>query len=224
MIATIALVVAMQAQPAAAQIFHVRHEHAIGSCTGTLTFSPTDVRYETKEKKHQRAWNYPDVKFFEVVSPTELKIHSYESEGVLKLGSDRDYTFKITQGQITTELYQSLVAKSPRAVATRVIFSGTEIVQEIPVRHRHRLGGCQGVLTIARDKIIYRTDHEGDSRIWRLKDLQSFASNDPFNLRLSTAFETFNFDLKLPLQKTAYEHMWKALYSRDIQTYSKPTP
>jgi len=224
MISTIALIVFLQGQTLQAHTFHVRHEHAVGSCTGTLTFSATDIRYETKEKKHQRTWNYPDVKFFEIVSPAELKIHSYESESILKLGSDRDYTFKITQGQITNELYQMLVANSPRAVVTRVIFSGTEIVQEIPVRHRHRIGGCQGVFTIAQDKVIYRTDHEGDSRIWRLKDLQSFASNDPFHLRLSTAFETFNFDLKLPLEEAAYEHLWKALYSPDIQTYSKPKP
>ena len=236
MIATLALILALQAQPGEAQTFQVRHEHAVGSCTGTLTFSATDIRYEPKdakrksdsaqpqENKHQRTWNYPDVKFFEIVSPTELKIHSYESEGVLRLGSDRDYTFKLTQGQITNEFYGFLVAKSPRAVVTRVIFSDTVIVQEIPVRHRHGIGGCQGILTIAQDKIIYRTQHEGDSRIWLLKDLESFASNDPFHLRLSTAFETFNFDLKLPLQEAAYEHIWKALYSPDIQTYSKPKP
>ena len=246
MIATLALILVLQTQPPETQTFQVRHEHAVGSCTGTLTFSATDIRYEPadakrkqdspkpqdakrkrdsaqpQEKKHQRTWSYPDVKFFEIVSTGELQIHSYENEGVLKLGTDRDYTFKLTEGQITKELYDFLVAKSPRAVLTRVIFSGTEIVQEIPVRHRHSLGGCQGVLTIAQDKIIYKTSQEGDSRIWRLKDLESFASNDPFHMRLSTAFETFTFDLKLPLEEAAYEHIWKALYSPDIQTYAKP--
>ena len=92
------------------------------------------------------------------------------------------------------------------------------------MRHRHSIGGCQGVVTIAQEKIIYRTEHKGDSRIWLLKDLESFASNDPFHLRLSTAFETFNFDLKLPLEERAYEHIWKAIYSPDVQTYVKPKP
>jgi hypothetical protein len=222
MIATLALITFLQASPAEPQTFQVRHEHTVGSCTGTVTFFATDIRFETKNEKHQRTWSYPDVKFFEIVSAGELEIHSYEDEGVFKLGSDRDYTFKLTQGQITNELYQLLVEKSPRAVVTKVIFPGTETVQEIPVRHRHTFGGCQGVLTIAQDKVIYKTGHEGDSRIWRLKDLESFASNDPFHLRLSTAFETFNFDLKLPLQEAAYEHLWKALYSPHIQTYVKP--
>ena len=226
MIATIALLMVLQAQPPDAQTFvqtfAVRHEHTVGSCTGTLTFSATEIQYQTKEKKHQRTWNYPEVKFFEIVSTGDLTIHTYENQGVLKLGSDRDYTFTLTEGKIPDELYAFLVAKSPRAVVTRAIFSGTEIVQEIPVRHRHNLGGCHGVLTIARDKIVYRTSHESDSRIWRLKDLQSFASNEPFQLRLSSVFETFNFDLKLPLEQAAYEHVWKAIYSPDIQTYSKP--
>ena len=222
MIATLALMMVLQAQPPEVRTFAVRHEHTVGSCTGTLTFSATEIQYQTKEKKHQRMWSFPDVKFFEIVSSGELKIHTYENEGILRLGSDRDYTFKLTEGKIPDGLYAFLVAKSPRAVVTRAIFSGTEIVQEIPVRHRHNLGGCQGVLTIAQDKIIYRTSQESDSRIWRLKDLQSFASNDPFQLRLSTAFETFNFDLKLPLQEAAYEHIWKAINSPEIQSYLKP--
>ena len=224
MIAALALIMVLQEQPAKVQSFQVRHEHAVGSCTGTLTFSATDIRYETKEKKHQRTWNYPDVKFFEIVSLGELQIHSYEAAGILKLRSDRDYVFKATQWQFPAELYEFLVAKSPRAVVTGVILPGAVTVQEIPVRHRHNIGGCQGVLTIAQDRIIYRTEHTGDSRIWLLKDLESFASNDPFHLRLSTAFETFNFDLKLPLQEATYEHIWKALNSLDIQTYSKPRP
>ena len=202
-------------------ILQVKHAHTIGSCAGTLTFSQNEVRFETKEKNHQRVWTYPDVQFFEIVSPTELQIHSYEDEGILKLGRDRDFTFRLTSGELTTELYQFLVIKSPRTVVTHLVFSGTEVIQEIPVRHRHRLGGCQGTLTIARDKIIYRTDHPGDSRIWPLKDVESFASNDRFQLRVSTAFETFTFDLKLPLKEATYEHIWKAVYSPDIQSYSR---
>ena len=199
----------------------VRHEHALGSCPGTLIFSDAGVRYETKEKGRQRSWAYPDVKFFEIVSSKKIEIHSYEDQSVLRLGQDWDFVFEFTEGEIGNNLYQLLVDKSPRAVVTHVLFPGTELVQEMPVRHRHNIGGCQGVLTIAEDKIIYRTEHKGDSRIWRLKDIESFASNDPFHLRISTAFETFNFDLKLPLEEKAHEHIWNAVYSPAIQSYSR---
>ena len=198
----------------------VRHEHALGSCSGTLIVSDAGVRFETTEKGHQRSWNYPDVKYFEIVSLKKIEIHSYEDQSVLRLGQDRDFVFELTANEIGDNLYQLLVEKSPRAVVTHVVFPGTEVVQELPVRHRHNIGGCQGVLTIAEDKIIYRSEHKGDSRIWRLKDIESFASNDPFHLRISTSFETFTFDLKLPLQEKAYEHIWKAVYSPAIQSYS----
>lgn len=198
----------------------VKHEHTLGSCAGELRFSVDGVRYETKEKEHQRTWTYPDVKYFEIMSAKEIRLHTYEDQGVLRLGQDRDFVFRLTSGEISNELYKLLAAKSPRAVVTHILFPGTGIVQEIPVRHQHRIGGCQGILTAAEDKIIYRTEHKDDSRIWLLKDLESFASNDPFHLRISTAFETFNFDLKMPLEEETYEHIWKAVYAPAIQSYA----
>ena len=198
--------------------FNVRHEHTIGGCEGTLTFSADSVQYETKEEKHGRKWTYPDVKFFEIVSDHEIEIHSYENQGHTRLGRDRDFDFRVLSGAISDELYEMLIEKSPRAVVTHIVFHGTDIVQEIPVRHRHRIGGCQGTLTIAADKIIYRTDQQGDSRIWRLEDVRSFASSDPFSLRLSSTFETFTFDLKLPLEQKSYDLLWKAVYTPKTPT------
>lgn len=199
----------------------VRHDHTIGSCEGRLIFSEQGVQYETKEKSHSRSWSYPDVKFFEIVTEREIQLHTYENHGVERLGSDKEYTFHVLSGKITDDLSQLLVQKSPRAVVTHVIFHGTEIVQEIPVRHRHRIGGCQGTLTIATDKIIYRASDKEDSRAWMLEDIESFASSDRFSLRLSTAFETFNFDLKLPLQQRAYDVMWQTVYSPKTQSYRR---
>ena len=199
----------------------VRHEHVVGRCEGTLTFTAESVWFETKEKNHSRKWPYADVKYFEIVSTGEIEIHSFESQGIERLGRDKDFRFRLGSGAITDDLYQMLVEKSPRAVVTHVVFHGTEIVQELPVRHRHRVGGCQGTLTIATDKVIYRADQKEDSRIWRLDDIQSFASSDPFSLRISTAFETFTFDLKLPLEQTAYDLLWKAVYAPKIQTYRR---
>jgi hypothetical protein len=201
--------------------FRVKHQHMVGACEGTLIFSPASVRYETKEKGHSKIWSYSDVKYFEILSSEEISIHSFEDSGVLRLGQDRDYDFRILDGKISNELYKALVDRSPRAVVTRLTAPTTSIVQEIPVRHRHNLGGCEGTLSIGGDQIIYRTAHKDDSRVWRLKDIQSFSSIDPFHLRLSTTFETFNFDLKLPLEQAAQELLWKAVYEPDIQSYRR---
>jgi hypothetical protein len=199
----------------------VKHQHAVGSCAGTLTFSSSGVRYETAEKGHSRTWRYPDVKYFEIVSTNQIAIHTFEDSGLLRLGEDRDYTFNVTGGKVTDDLYKLLVDKSPRAVVNRLIPADSPIVQEIPARHRHNLGGCEGTLIIEEDKVIYKTAHKDDSRVWQLKDLESFASIDRFRLRLSTAFETFNFDLKLPLEKSAYDLLWNAVNAPDVQNYRR---
>lgn len=197
----------------------VRHEHTVGSCEGTLTFSEKEIRYETREKDHQRTWSYSDVKFFEIVSSHELELHTYEDHGVLRLGQDRKLVFRLLDGQIDGELYKMLAEKSPRQVVTHIIFSSAEVIQSIPAKHKHRLGGCQGAVVIGQERILYRADRPEDSRIWRLKDIDTFASNDPFHLRITTAFETFNFELKTPLEPSSYDHIWTAVYSPDVQSY-----
>jgi hypothetical protein len=207
--------------PATPVQFQVRHSHSIGACEGTLTFTESGVRYDTKEKGHSGQWTYPDVKYFEIVSTHELEIHTYEDSGLTRLAVDRDYQFRLLRGEIDDALYQLLVRKSPRAVVTHVVFHGTEVVQEIPVRHRHRLGGCQGTLTIATDKIIFNSTEKNDSRIWRLSDIESFASADKFSLRLASRFETFTFDLKLPLEDKAYNVIWQAVYVPAVPGYRR---
>jgi hypothetical protein len=201
--------------------FRVKHPHVVGSCLGTLTFTPDGVRYETTEKGHSRFWRYPDVKYFEIVSTHEIYVHTFEDSGVLRFGEDRDYDFQLIGSTIPDDLYKLLVQRSPRAVINRLAAEPGSIVQEIPVRHRHNLGGCEGTLIIGKDKVIYKTSHRDDSRVWQLKDLQSFASIDPFHLRLSTAFETFNFDLKLPLEQSANDLLWNAVNAPEIQSYRR---
>ncbi len=216
---TVLLALLLMQTPAALDLsLTVRHSHAIGSCDGTLFFSQDGVRFETKEKNHSRRWSYPDVKYFEILSTREIEIHTFESQGITRLAQDRDYKFTLAAGEIDDNLYQLLVRRSPRAVVTHVVFRGTEVVAEIPVRHRHVIGGCQGTLTIATDKIIFRAGRKEDSRIWRLEDIRSFASSDKFSLRLSSAFETFAFDLKLPLERQAYDLLWRSVYTPGVHS------
>jgi hypothetical protein len=54
-----------------------------------------------------------------------------------------------------------------------------------------------------------------------LEDIESFASSDKFSLRLSSRFETFTFDLKLPLEQRAYDVLWQAVYTPGVQTYRR---
>ncbi len=204
--------------------FNVRHDHTFGACDGQLIVSDESIRYEASDPDHVRQWTYPDIQFFEIVSEQELRIHTYESEGVWKIWMDRDFVLQLNDGALDGDIYTFLQARSPRPVRTRMVFDSGgdedgpgQLLQAIPVRHDHVLGGCEGMLQITDNRIAYATDNPNDSRIWLLADLESFASTDRFDLRISTRNETFYFDLKVPLNRETYQHIWNAVYGPRIQ-------
>ncbi len=211
----------------------VRHEHAFGACEGRLIVSEESVRYDTLNEDHARHWSYPDIESFEIVSISEMRIHTYESEGAMKLWRDRDFRFQLEDESLGGAVFAFLEQRSPRPVRTRIIpdslGSGgvsrtspavaVRTLQELPVRHDHLFGGCEGTLNITENAIIYVTENPNDSRIWRLADVESFASTGDFDLRVSTRNETFHFDLKLPLNKATYQHIWNKVHEPQIQTY-----
>ena len=80
------------------------------------------------------------------------------------------------------------------------------------VRHRHRLGGCEGQLSVEEERLIYLTDHASDNRVWKLPEIETLGSADPYHLRVTTYNETFTFDLKSPLDPKVYDSLWKKIY------------
>jgi hypothetical protein len=206
--------------------FQVRHDHAFGGCQGELIFSDAGVRFEARDGEHSQSWDYSDVQFFEFVSEHEIRLHTYESEGVIRLWGDRDLLFTLETGAVGRMTYQFVRERSPRPVRANQIFAdGTgepdvaPLLQELPVRHTHFLGGCEGILRIWPDRITFETEHDPDSRIWLLDDLESFASTDDFDLRISTRNETFHFDLKRPLDRTSYNRIWEVVYAPGVHSY-----
>jgi len=80
------------------------------------------------------------------------------------------------------------------------------------VRHRHRLGGCEGQLSVEEERLIYSTDHASDNRVWMLREIESLGSSYPYHLRMTTYRETFIFDLKSSLDPNVYDSLWKKIY------------
>jgi hypothetical protein len=88
---------------------------------------------------------------------------------------------------------------------------------QLPVKHQHTLGGCQGTLEIGEQQVVYKTSHQSDSRVWRYEDLSSIGSTGRFQLRLTTmertggeygAEKNFIFDLKRHLEPEVYDFIW----------------
>jgi len=191
--------------------FRVKHDHSLGSCEGKLVASDKEIRYEATNGNHSRTWAYIDIQKLDVVSPTRLALKTFESQSWKKLERDRAFDFSLLEGKITPDQQEFLRAKLSRPMVARLVEKADHSIP-LPVRHRHRLGGCEGQLSVEDERLIYLTDHASDNRVWKLREIETIGSPDPYHLRVTTYNETFTFDLKSPLDPRLYDALWKKIY------------
>ena len=190
--------------------FRVKHDHTLGSCEGKLVASDKEIRYEATNGKHSRTWAYIDIQKVDVVSPTRLALKTFESQSWKQLERDKAFDFSLLEGKLTPEHQEFLRAKLSRPIVARLVEEGAQ--SSAPVRHRHRLGGCEGRLSAEGERLIYSTDHASDNRVWKLREIETIGSLDPYHLRVTAYNETFTFDLKSPLDPRLYDSLWKKIY------------
>ena len=192
--------------------FRVKHDHTPGSCEGKLVASDKEIRYEATNGKHSRTWAYIDIQKLDVVSPTRVVLKTFESQSWRKLERDKAFDFSLLEGKLTPEHQEFLRGKLSRPMVARLVEKEVQSSALLPVRHRHRLGGCEGQLSVEEERLIYLTDHSSDNRAWKLREIETMGSPDPYHLRVTTYNETFTFDLKSPLDPRLYDSLWKKIY------------
>ena len=194
----------------------VRHEHALKNCTGELVFTDQGVEYVTKKGKHARTWTYIDIQQLGVMDSKNISIVTYE-DSKLEMGKDRRFHFVVTEGSIPDSLSSFLQSRLTRPLVTGMLPPSPESKYEIPAKHFHAWGGCQGVLRIGEDYVSYETTNKEDSRLWRYDAISSMGSTGPYQLRLTTmertgaeisAEKNFIFDLKQRLEPKVYDFLW----------------
>ncbi len=199
--------------------FKVKHDHVRKYCVGELVIGDSGVEYLTDNKEHARKWDFVDIKMLKLVSPTKLKVLSYET-GRFKV-ADRDFSFELTEGQITKEVSDFVLSKVTRPVSTTFAPATDERpVFSIPVRHRRRFGGDSGVLKVYPASVVYESEGEREkSRHWRWSDIQGIGRSGRFKFSLTTyepefggPAKTFDFDLKEPMGDPLYDYMWDRVY------------
>jgi hypothetical protein len=188
--------------------FLVKHEHAVGSCRGKLILNDREILYKASDEEHSLRWPYLDIQRLDIASPTQITFKTYTSEGWKKLGKDKAYQFHLIEGELTTDVQEFLRSKLSRPMVARLVTAPQADPVLLHVRHRHRLGGCEGQLEIAKDRLTYSSDRAGDNRVWKFNEIVTFGSPDPYHLRLTTYNETFTFDLKAPLESKVYDILW----------------
>jgi hypothetical protein len=198
--------------------YRVEHDHAFGSCKGELIINPDMVEYRTDKKEHARKWTYSNIEMIKLSSPRKVEILTYESARV-RLGRDREFEFRVLDGDVTKEVSEFLLKRVERPLATTFVATEETPQYAIPVRHRHTFGGDQGTLKVYGDRVAYESQKPERSRYWRWSDIKSFSrigryefSLTTFEPKLGGPTKTFNFDLKEEMNDAMYDYLWARVY------------
>ncbi|MEW5976394.1 MAG: hypothetical protein AB1898_11390 [Acidobacteriota bacterium] len=201
--------------------FRVKHDHTLGGCEGKLITGDREIRYEAADGKHSQRWAYIDIQKLDVASSTRLVLTTFQSQSWKKLERDKVFDFSLVDGKLTPERQEFLRAKLSRPMVARLVEKAEQNPTLLLVRHRHRLGGCEGQLSVEEERLIYLTDRASDNRVWKLREIETLGSPDPYHLRVTTYNETFTFDLKSPLDPKTYDLLWKKIYRLESAQTSK---
>jgi len=204
--------------------YKVEQDRFKGHRDGELIISTNGVEYRAKKEKDSRAWTYNDIKLFEILSPTQVCIWTYQNRKLL-LGQEESLTFKIVDAEIDQKVSDFLRERIARPLATALTKeeTGGAPLAQIPVKHLHRLSGCQGILTVYADHLVYESQDGHDSRSWRWTDIRAVGRPDVDRFEVLT-FEpqtggpkrSYNFILKEPLPDKTYDLIWSRVF--------RPTP
>lgn len=210
---------------------------------GTLEIDDQGITYTAKEKKRgsdrlgiQRfgralnrladrppslSWKWLDIQYFDRLSRKEFVVLTYKDDWRF-LGRDREYRFRLEQGELTDALFQRISRHLSRPVTDRVSPVEAATLYSIPVKHQHTFGGCEGELEFTDHAINYVTEHEPDGRTWLVdRDIASVWSADPYrfeiraydnNRREFSRTATYKFDLKEKLDPEFYRRLKLKLY------------
>jgi len=216
---------------AAAQTFEysVKHRHALRDCRGLLTITPDGAEYKTSDKKDNRKWNWDNIRTFEVKSPTEISIVTYEDQKRW-IGKDKVFEFTLLDKKTTPDLSAFLLNHVRRPLKLAVLPEDTEKPAfEIPVKHLRTIAGTQGVLRIYNDKVVYRTAAKGDSRFWRIQDIRRFSQPDRFRFQIVSYLpktggpdEGYDFQLFEDLPQGVYDYLWVRLHRSSYYPEIRP--
>ena len=227
-----AVLMILLAQPLAAQTFNVIHEKRLWrDGGGTVQVNEEGIVYKAKKESESREWKYEDIQYFDRINTREFTILSYEDDRRL-LGRDKQYHFLITKGELTDEVFNQIAGRLNKPVTNRQIPESVKGQYQIPVKHLHTLGGCEGSLIFTDDAIFYASDHKEDAREWLLsRDVQSVWSSDRYQLEIYaydnnrrefSRSRVYKFDLKIPLDPEFYRSLKLKLF--DLEKAHRPLP
>lgn len=200
----------------------VKQDRLIGKRDGHLIISEKGIEYRTRDDKESHSWSYTDLKLVEILSATQIRIWTYQNRKLL-LGREESLSFKVIDGEFDQKLSDFLRAHIARAFVTSFTDEEGRPVVQTAVKHLHRFGGCQGILKVFPDRLVYDAADRHDSRSWRWNDIRAVSRPDfdrievlTFEPQIGAANRSFNFVLKERLSERFYDLIWYQVF--------RPTP
>lgn len=215
--ATLIIVGTVAAAAAAGPPFElsVQRDRLVGGSKGTLVFTTDGVEYRTPNQEDVRRWAYDDIRQLQIQSPTRIVVMTYEDQGVLKLGADRTFEFRVMHTPVSSELVTFLLERIDRPIVSAVVpVINSDPIFRVRVKHQRWGRGSEGTLVMYDQQLVYVTEQEEHGRYWRFADISSVLQLDRYRLQL-TAYEgggastrTFVFELKSDLPEELYDALW----------------
>ena len=200
------------------QVLQVHHDHnPWGKCEGEFIVSEEGIEYRTKKEDHNRQWKWEEIQSFDRKSPLEFSIVTYEDQK-WTLGNDRRFNFSILleQDSLSESTFRLIYSHLERPIVDRMARE-IEAEYQVPAKHLHALGGCEGILYFGKEWIVYETDHAEDVRTWhRKREVESVWSLNRYQLEIHVFEDNrrnfsktrrFRFQLKELLNQEFYNQL-----------------
>ena len=220
--ATISAILIFSTAPAFAQpfIYQVRHQHRRGGAIGTLHITLDSISFDEtgKKQEHSHEWKYTDIQQLSL-SATSLRILTYQDQK-WQLGRDRDYIFDQLPEGLSKTLYPMFATKLDQRFIAALADPAVRPQWQMGAKLRHGLDGSEGALLVGDERIVYQTETAGESRTWRLLDIENISMSGPFDFSITTqersefrhaAPTEFRFQLKEPLAENRYNELWRKI-------------
>src|SRR5205085_2013298 len=141
-------------------------------------------------------------------APERLRIVTYEDQR-WEPGHDRVWEFDGLPAALAGDWYPIFSLKLDQRFVAALADERVKPEWQIPVKLVHARGGSQGFLQAGTGRIVYKSDQPGESRTWRIGDIQNVGSSDPFDLTITTRERDFRFQLRQALAASRFDDLWR---------------
>lgn len=217
-VALLILAFGMPLEAAEPLVFQVRHRHLRRGAEGTLRVGDDGITFAEagRSKAHSRQWRFEEIEQL-TLSPDTLRILTYEDQH-MRFGRDREFVFDALPKDLAARLYPFFSRLLDQRFVAALAVDPINPLWETPARLLHRAGSAQGSILVGAQRVVFRSASPGQSRTWRIHDIDMVSSSGPFDLTITTweraegtyaGRSDFRFELKRPLSAAGYNALWR---------------